>query len=156
MSPSRLERMSELPPDLPRLRLIRDWLAQERAQNEVIGTYLRLEEDRVNAAISDVTPSPAEGYRLQPLRSARHRTVMHLDTCWVAGGARISEEEARAALTDAVAAPMLEFCDACRPEATLRATLTDVQEPARGPAPDGAGPAGATSSLQRRKRGDSR
>lgn len=120
--------MSELPPDLPRLLVIRDWLEQARARQAVVDTYLQLQQERVDAAIAAATPQKDVGYRLQHLRSSRPRAVLHRADCWVAGGTAINREDALLALTDEQVAPNLECCDACRPTpkgegGEMRATL---------------------------------
>lgn len=108
--------MSDLPPDLPRLLAIRDWLQQARARQDVIDTYLQLQQDRVDAAIEAATPQDDVGYRIQHLRSARPRAVLHRADCWVAGGTAISREDALIAINDDQIRPTLEICDACRPD----------------------------------------
>lgn len=109
--------MTELPPDLPRLQIIRRWLADQRARHEVIGTYLQVQAERVDAAIAAAQPpqTPGGTYRLQPMRTPPGRGTLHREECWVAGGADVSRSEVLTALRDPQTGPLIEMCEACQP-----------------------------------------
>lgn len=112
--------MSELPPDLERLQVIRAWLDQQRKANEVVGIYLQVQAETVDAAIANASPAgPPDSYRIQKMRVPEGRAVLHRDDCWVKGGGTITRDDALTALTDPAIKGHLEMCTACRPEDEL-------------------------------------
>lgn len=118
-----LEHMSDLPlpPDPERLHAIRDWLEQQQARNQVIGTYLQLLREHVDNALAGATPPAAsQTYRIQAMRLPPGRSVMHRDGCWIRGGTPIDRRDALTAMTDPKIRPGLEMCDTCHPETDLK------------------------------------
>lgn len=107
--------MSDLPPDLPRLRALEAWLAGQAAPNETVATFLRLQLAAVRARIAEVEPAEPAGFVVQRMRTGPDRPLayLHRSGCWVASGPVLGPEEARAAL----GRPGVLACDACRPEA---------------------------------------
>lgn len=96
--------MSELPPDLPRLQVIR--------------TYLQQQLKAVDAAIAAAQP-PATGWQLQHLPGGRGtgRGVLHEAGCPFAEskGGELDRDGAVIALAEDSVTP----CDQCRPERGL-------------------------------------
>lgn len=92
--------MSELPPDLPRLQVIR--------------TYLQQQLKAVDAAIA-AAQQPA-GWRIEHIRAAGDTTtghgILHTLDCRVGSGPTVSREEAVIALTETAVMP----CTRCKPE----------------------------------------
>ncbi len=109
---TRIERMSELPPDLPRLEVLRTWLQLTLAQVDARITQLRAEQ----AARQRAVPAPEPDYRIQRgLDAGRSPVKVHLGDCGLARKAPgVSEATARQALVEGVAA-----CEVCRPDAEL-------------------------------------
>ncbi|MFF5015005.1 DUF6233 domain-containing protein [Streptomyces sp. NPDC001165] len=116
---SELPRGPPLPSDPPRLREILAYLDEQLAKTEAIAIYLRLQRDKVKAALAR-----AEG----PAHQERPRTphgpepaFIHLAYCTMIEGTphRIRPDEARAALTD----PKIEPCRFCRPDTELGTDL---------------------------------
>ena len=133
--------LSQLPPDLPRLRTILAHLDRQIAENHTIGIYLRLQRDAVREALTRAerrpprrqsrvkgagplpgfTPLPAAGagFVVQQKRTAAgpEPALIHLADCTMIEGRphRIRADEARAALTD----PNVEACRLCRPDTEL-------------------------------------
>ncbi|KAF0646291.1 DUF6233 domain-containing protein [Streptomyces fradiae] len=104
--------MSELPPDLPRLEVLRTWLQLTLAQVDARITQLRAEQ----AARQRAVPAPEPDYRIQRgLDAGRSPVKVHLGDCGLARKAPgVSEATARQALVEGVAA-----CEVCRPDAEL-------------------------------------
>ncbi|MFV8127557.1 DUF6233 domain-containing protein [Streptomyces syringium] len=100
--------MSDLPPDLPRLRTLE--------------TYLDLQLQAVRKALAQHTPSAApsdDTWVLQHVRGAPDRPLnwLHHSTCHLAKGARLSRREAEIALAE----PGVQPCGACKPDGRLTA-----------------------------------
>lgn len=116
-----------LPPDAPRLRTIREWLAdqhqraaEEHARAGVLATYLRLQLDQVDAALTAADPPPV--FYLQHLRGrGPGRSVLHTASCPLKTGTELSAAEARETVKDPVIQAHLEACDMCNPGAVLEA-----------------------------------
>jgi hypothetical protein len=104
--------MSDLPPDLPRLEVLRTWLRLTLAEVDARITQLRAEQ----TAHQRAAPPPAPDYRIQRSPGAgRVATSVHLGTCGIARKAPgVPEDAARRALADGVTA-----CDICRPDTEL-------------------------------------
>lgn len=96
--------MSELPPDLPRLRTLE--------------TYLRMQLSAVRARINQLQQPQPEGYRLQTMRTRPDTPLswLHRAGCPTGGGHRLSRSEALIALDE----PNVRPCDGCRPDQELR------------------------------------
>ena len=132
--------MNDLPPDPARLRQVLAHLDQQRADNETVGIYLRLQRDAVQAALAQAEAPPARRPRLpkggaglgpvtqisvrptfvvQQKRTPRgpEPAIIHLSDCSMIEGQAhpIGEHDARVALTD----PNLEACAFCRPDTEL-------------------------------------
>ncbi|MGW3101335.1 DUF6233 domain-containing protein [Streptomyces sp. NPDC001100] len=79
--------MNELPPDLPRLRAILAYLDQQLAQQETIGTYLRLQRRDVERAIARADraaiPRPPLVVPKRPRSVTRAETGGHPSTGYV-------------------------------------------------------------------------
>lgn len=73
--------MSELPPDAPRLRAILAHLDQQAADNEAVGIYLRLQRDKVRAALARAETKEQR----QPARRRRRPAPTQLPTYAQAG-----------------------------------------------------------------------
>lgn len=132
--------MNDLPPDPARLRAILAYLDRQRADNETVGIYLRLQRDAVKAALSQAEAPPPRRPRLpkgganlgpvvqitvrpafvvQQKRTPRgpEPATIHLSDCTMIEGQphRISEHDARVSLND----PNIEACAFCRPDSEL-------------------------------------
>jgi hypothetical protein len=132
--------VNDLPPDPARLRQILAHLDQQRADNEAVSIYLRLQRDAVQAAIAQAEAPPPRRPRLpkgganlgpvtqisvrptfvvQQKRTPRgpEPAIIHLGDCTMIEGQphRISEHDARVALTG----PTIEPCAFCRPDTEL-------------------------------------
>ncbi|KUM97516.1 hypothetical protein AQI88_07520 [Streptomyces cellostaticus] len=134
--------MSQLPPDLLRLRMVLAYLDRQIAENHTIGTYLRLQRNAVREALTRAehgpprrpsrveegggpppgfTPLPAAdvGFVVQQKRTSAgpEPALIHTADCTMTEGRphRIRADEARAALTD----PNAEACRLCRPDTEL-------------------------------------
>jgi hypothetical protein len=135
--------MNELPPDPPRLRAILAHLDKQLADTETVATYLRLQRNAVQAALTQAVPPPARpqrpgrlpkgakslpalppaavtvGYVVQQKRTPRgpEAAVIHLADCTMTEGTPhpIEAHDARAALTD----PAVAACAFCRPDTEL-------------------------------------
>ncbi|GAA1213470.1 DUF6233 domain-containing protein [Streptomyces rhizosphaericus] len=99
--------MSELPPDLPRLR--------------TLAIYLRYQLSTVQARIAELEDGPREtepmaAWTLQLMPSAVRaslRGYLHrAGRCFIRGGRKLNREEARNVLT----MPDVTACDACHAE----------------------------------------
>ncbi|WP_344534513.1 DUF6233 domain-containing protein [Streptomyces albiaxialis] len=111
--------MSDLPPDEPRLRILRTFLDQEATRHEVVATYLRLQLGEVDAALSAAEAARTEPFRLVPMRTPPGRAELHRADCWVPGGRPLSREDALLAREDRQVASILDLCSACRPQDLL-------------------------------------
>ena len=132
--------MNELPSDPARLRAIQAHLAQQLADNETVGIYLRLQRAAVQAALAAAEAPPPRKPRLpkggaglgpvvqisvrpafvvQQKRTPRgpEPAIIHQADCSMIEGPphRITEHDARVALTD----PTIEACGFCRPDSEL-------------------------------------
>ncbi|MGW2068681.1 DUF6233 domain-containing protein [Streptomyces sp. NPDC001953] len=134
--------MNELPPDPPRLRVILAYLDQQRTENETAGVYLRLQRDKVRAALEwprvgsasrsssslrrvrlGLRGSPCLGTRwvsrsrIGRLRAGPLLASLHLGDCDFDEGEeqRLDAHEAAVAPADGLAA-----CVVRRPDAVLR------------------------------------
>ncbi|MFF2306040.1 DUF6233 domain-containing protein [Streptomyces sp. NPDC058128] len=108
--------MSELPPDLPRLRTLEHWLVLSLARvRERIA-----EVETREAALRPVRPRPeGPGWGLSFLREGGRPVAdsIHIGDCPMTAPHRrpLSREEARQALT----AGGIRACDICRPDSEL-------------------------------------
>ncbi|MFE6787915.1 DUF6233 domain-containing protein [Streptomyces sp. NPDC057680] len=108
--------MSELPPDLPRLRTLEHWLVLSLSQvRERIA-----EVETREAALRPVRPRPeGPGWVLSFLREGGRPVAdsIHIGDCRLAARHRrpLSRDEARQALTDGG----IRACDICRPDSEL-------------------------------------
>src|SRR4051812_14630081 len=130
--------MSELPPDVPRLRAILEHLEKQAADNETVGIYLRLQRDKVATALAQAEaaqprkqkqkrPRPTSLPQMPAYAQAReptrykivHRAAdgsefasLHLGDCDIDEGPTrwLDAHEATVALADGVAG-----CVFCRP-----------------------------------------
>jgi hypothetical protein len=111
-SGTRIELMSELPPDLPRLHVLRTWLQMTLAQVDARITQLQAEQ----AAHARALPPPGPDYRIQRgLTADRLPVKVHVGDCGMAKKAPgTSEAAARQALVEGV-----EACAVCRPDTEL-------------------------------------
>ncbi|MDN3021525.1 DUF6233 domain-containing protein [Streptomyces sp. S.PB5] len=132
--------MSDLPPDPARLRVILEHLDKQIADNQIVGIYLRLQREAVQAALARAEAPPPRRPRLpkggaglgpmarisprpqfvvQQKRTPRgpEPAIIHLGDCTMIEGTphSISEHDARVSLTD----PNLEPCAFCRPDTEL-------------------------------------
>jgi uncharacterized protein DUF6233 len=112
--------MSDLPPDVPRLRVIETFLRERLVKNDVIATYLRLQLDAVQRRIAEIeTAEPSAAWRLQHLPRGVGQPgtgVLHRDDCFIDGGGKLDREAAVMALDE----DNIEMCEACQPERELR------------------------------------
>lgn len=129
--------MDESPPDPARLRVILAHLDKQVADNETVGTYLRLQRDAVQRALASAErPSPVRRERREHLRRPIARPgvyllepkvrldhanppLVHTSDCKLVtrNCGEIDARRARIALTqEAVGA---EPCPVCRPDTAL-------------------------------------
>ncbi|MGW8768259.1 DUF6233 domain-containing protein [Streptomyces sp. NPDC055815] len=108
--------MSELPPDLPRLRTLETWLvvSLDRVRARIT------EAEQREAAMRNVRVGPADpGWVLAYLRERGHRVpaAVHIGDCRLAGKntSPLTRGEARRALAEAG----LPACEVCRPDSDL-------------------------------------
>ncbi|MEW2415267.1 DUF6233 domain-containing protein [Streptomyces sp. NPDC046866] len=106
--------MSDLPPDLPRLRTLETWLALslERVRQQITEAEAQAAAD---AARREPLPPPA--WLIEQGIGVGHRPVrVHVGTCWDASKRcrPASADQARQALVDGV-----EACPHCRPDTEL-------------------------------------
>ncbi|MFB6776469.1 DUF6233 domain-containing protein [Streptomyces sp. NPDC056352] len=121
--------MSDLPPDLPRLRTLETWLTMSLARvRQQIAAVERQEREKRRGERQAKEPreQPSEKPRRQrtpdwgitEVGIGSPTAEVHRGDCWAAGKTlrAASREEAVAALADGVPA-----CEVCRPEAVLGA-----------------------------------
>lgn len=112
---TRLERVNDLPPDLPRLRTLETWLTLtlDRVRAQIAAAEQREKERRQGEARRPPTPDwvleLGIGVGAPP-------SEVHVGGCYAAGKRRreISREQALALLADGVRA-----CTHCRPDTDL-------------------------------------
>ncbi|MEU3663983.1 DUF6233 domain-containing protein [Streptomyces sp. NPDC032940] len=107
--------MTDLPPDLPRLRTLETWLALALDEvRQAIALAERREAERQRGI--QARPTPPEWLLEQGLNRDSPPVQVHVGGCWNAGkrSKGISRDEALRALADGVKA-----CGACRPDAEL-------------------------------------
>ncbi|MFD8199956.1 DUF6233 domain-containing protein [Streptomyces sp. NPDC059701] len=107
--------MTDLPPDLPRLRTLETWLAYTLAEvRQAIAAAEQREQER-QRGIHD-RPAPPDWLLEMGLNRDSPPVQVHVGGCWNAGKRvrGISRDEALRALTDGVKA-----CGACRPDTEL-------------------------------------
>ncbi|MFH8531465.1 DUF6233 domain-containing protein [Streptomyces tendae] len=107
--------MTDLPPDLPRLRTLETWLALTLDQ---VRAAIRLAEQREaerQRATRD-RPQPPDWLLELGLNRNSPPVQVHQGDCWNSGKRTrgISLDEARRAITEGV-----KPCDACRPDSAL-------------------------------------
>ncbi|MFF8784878.1 DUF6233 domain-containing protein [Streptomyces sp. NPDC015125] len=105
--------MSDLPPDLPRLRVLETWLhltLKEVRQAIVVAQQREAQQQRT-------TPPPPPDWVVQPgIGRDAHPVAVHVGGCGAAGqrARPISREQAVRALTEGI-----EACGLCRPDTEL-------------------------------------
>ncbi|WP_055599651.1 DUF6233 domain-containing protein [Streptomyces aureus] len=106
--------MSELPPDLPRLRTLEHWLVLSLAR-----VRARIAEMETREARPARRPPEGPGWVLSFLREGGRPVAdsIHIGDCWLAARHRkpLSRHEARRALTDGG----IRACEICRPDSDL-------------------------------------
>ncbi|GES27973.1 DUF6233 domain-containing protein [Streptomyces angustmyceticus] len=105
--------MSELPPDLPRLRTLETWLQltlEQVRQHIVIAEQQEAQQQRA------VPPPPPDWVVQLGVGHDAHPVAVHVGGCGTAGkrARPISRQEAIRALTEGV-----EACGLCRPDSEL-------------------------------------
>ncbi len=110
---ARIERVSELPPDLPRLRTLETWL---RLQLTAVRARIQfLEQQERNRPAPVRPPRPDWLLETERLGGRSGRPVrVHVGGCGQARGRAISREQAVDALGQGV-----EACYGCRPDTQL-------------------------------------
>ncbi|MFF7329703.1 DUF6233 domain-containing protein [Streptomyces sp. NPDC008150] len=106
--------MSDLPPDLPRLRVLETWLTLSLA--EVRQRIAALERPAPTPAPAPPTPEPARpapAWLLEYRPPDQHPHTVHTGDCWTSPRyTRVATEgQARQAIDEGV-----ERCDVCDPE----------------------------------------
>lgn len=106
--------MSDLPPDLPRLRTLETWLAMtlDRVRQQ-IGT---LEAEAAEKAARKLPPPPPDWLIEHGIGAGRTPVRVHAGDCWDAGSRchPVDRDTARRALAGGV-----EACTHCRPDTAL-------------------------------------
>lgn len=113
--PPRIERVNDLPPDLPRLRTLETWLVYtlDRVRRQIADAERR-EQERQRGI--EARP-PAPDWLLEQGPSGRTPVYVHAGGCWSMGkrGRGISREQAIQALTEGG----VVACPVCRPDSAL-------------------------------------
>ncbi|MFF5445516.1 DUF6233 domain-containing protein [Streptomyces sp. NPDC012888] len=106
--------MSDLPPDLPRLRTLETWL--QLNLDEVRRRIVVAEQEQAAAAAVRELPSPPDWLIEHGIGVGRRPVRVHAGGCWDAGkrSAGVPEDAARQALAEGV-----EACPHCRPDTLL-------------------------------------
>ncbi|GGQ83627.1 DUF6233 domain-containing protein [Streptomyces flaveolus] len=107
--------MTDLPPDLPRLRTLETWLAYTLNEvRQAIAAAEQREAERQRGIQN--RPAPPDWLLEQGLNRDTPPVQVHVGDCWNAGKRvrGISRDEARRALVEGVKA-----CGACRPDSAL-------------------------------------
>ncbi|MEU9558004.1 DUF6233 domain-containing protein [Streptomyces fumanus] len=107
--------MTDLPPDLPRLRTLETWLALALADvRRAIAAVEQREAERQRGI--EARPAPPDWLLEVGLNRGSPPVQVHVGGCWNAGkrSRGISRDEALRALADGVKA-----CGACRPDTGL-------------------------------------
>lgn len=107
--------MTDLPPDLPRLRTLETWLALTLDQvRQAIAAAERREAERQRGEAA--RPAPPDWLLELGLNRDAPPVQVHVGECWNAGkrGRGVSRDEALRALAGGVKA-----CTACRPDTAL-------------------------------------
>ncbi|MDT0608908.1 DUF6233 domain-containing protein [Streptomyces lancefieldiae] len=107
--------MTDLPPDLPRLRTLETWLVLTLDEvRAAIAAAEQREQERQRGI--EARPAPPDWLLEQGLNRDSPPVQVHVGDCWNAGKRRrgISRSEALQALADGVRA-----CGACRPDSEL-------------------------------------
>ncbi|MFF9458069.1 DUF6233 domain-containing protein [Streptomyces flaveolus] len=107
--------MTDLPPDLPRLRTLETWLAYALADvRTAIAAAEQREAQRQHGI--QARPAPPDWLLEQGLNRDSPPVQVHVGDCWNAGKRTrgISRDEARRALVEGV-----KPCGACRPDSEL-------------------------------------
>lgn len=130
--------MNELPPDPPRLRKILRHLEDQLADNETVGTYLRLQRDTVRTALAEAERPRQDARPSRPQRLGRPPTrpgqfllepkaspkspepaLVHVWNCSLVARnvSVVNAHDARLALTQELVGA--EPCPVCRPDTVL-------------------------------------
>lgn len=107
--------MTDLPPDLPRLRVLETWLALALADvRRAIASAERREAERRRG--EQARPAPPDWLLEVGLNKGAPPVHVHVGGCWNAGrrSRGVTRDEALRALADGVRA-----CSACRPDTEL-------------------------------------
>ena len=107
--------MTDLPPDLPRLRTLETWLALALDEvRKAIAAAEQRETERQRGI--QARPAPPDWLLEQGLNRDAPPVQVHVGDCWNSGKRTrgISRDEALRALADGVKA-----CGACRPDSEL-------------------------------------
>ncbi|MFD5294798.1 DUF6233 domain-containing protein [Streptomyces mutabilis] len=107
--------MTDLPPDLPRLRTLETWLAYTLAEvREAIARAEQREREQQYAA--EHRPPPPDWLLEQGLNKDSPPVQVHVGGCWNAGkrSRGVARDDALRALAAGVRA-----CSACRPDSEL-------------------------------------
>jgi hypothetical protein len=109
------DRVTDLPPDLPRLRTLETWLAYTLAEVRKAITAAEQRERERARGIQD-RPAPPDWLRELGLNRDSPPVQVHAGGCWNAGkrSRGISRDEARRALVEGI-----KPCGACRPDSGL-------------------------------------
>lgn len=110
----RLERVSDLPPDLPRLRTLETWLglSLQRVRQRIAEVERREAEQEEGAR----RRPPAPDWLIERGLQGHHAVYVHVGGCHMAGkrSVPVAREQARQALTAGV-----DACPHCRPDTAL-------------------------------------
>jgi hypothetical protein len=107
--------VTDLPPDLPRLRVLETWLALTLADvRRAIADAERREREQQRGA--KARPAPSDWLLEVGLNRNSQPARVHVGGCWNSGkrSRGVTQEEALRALVDGVRA-----CSACRPDTKL-------------------------------------
>lgn len=115
-SATRIEHMSALPPDLPRLQTLEIWLAE--SLREVRAAIARAEQQQATDASRRALPAPPP-FVLSFLRAGGQPTAdsVHLGDCRMAS--RHTRPLTREQAVQALAGGRVRACEICRPDTEL-------------------------------------
>ncbi|MFF3620085.1 DUF6233 domain-containing protein [Streptomyces sp. NPDC002467] len=107
--------MSDLPPDLPRLRTLETWLqlSLDRVRQQIADA-----EKRHAEVAARLPPAPPPDWELE-LDLSKHPSMVHVGGCTMGGKGFRSRPVSRTDALRLLCVDRLEACPYCRPDAEL-------------------------------------